>query len=57
MAISPKEIIEISSYSEAEQETFKYLANYMKLINKRFPEIEGDTEKLKKIALAGLFLT
>jgi len=55
--ISSKEIIEIFSYSKEEQETFVYLRRYMKWISKKLPEIEGDNEKLKRFALAGLFLT
>lgn len=55
--LSSKEIIGIFSYSKGEQETFPYLAHYMKRITKRIPEIENDNEKLRKFALAGLFLT
>lgn len=33
--ISSKEIIEIFSYSEHEQETFPYLARYMKRVTKK----------------------
>jgi hypothetical protein len=55
--ISSKEIIEIFSYSRDEQETFDYLHRYMNRISERLPEIETDNEKLKRFALAGLFLT
>lgn len=55
--ISSKEIIELFSYSKDEQDTFSYLQGYMKRISKKLPEIEGNQEKLKKFALAGLFLT
>jgi hypothetical protein len=54
---SSKEIIEIFSYSADEQETFYYLHLYMKRISKKLVVIENDKEKLKKFALAGLFLT
>ena len=54
---SSKEIIETFSYSVDEQETFDYLRRYMKHISKKLVEIENDKEKLKKFALAGLFLT
>lgn len=54
---TPKEIIEIFSYDVDEREAFTYLRRYMKLINKRLDEIENDKEKLKRFALAGLFLT
>jgi hypothetical protein len=54
---SSKEIIEIFSYSADEQKTFDYLRHYMKRVSKNFVEIENDEEKLKKFALAGLFLT
>jgi hypothetical protein len=55
--LSSKEIIEIFSYTSAEQETFPYLSRYMNRISKKLPEIESDREKLKNFALAGLFLT
>ncbi len=55
--ISSREIIEIFSYSPDEQETFPYLARYMNRVRKKLPEIESDNEKLKRFALAGLFLT
>ena len=54
---SSKEIIEIFSYSVEEQETFPYLRRYMKLITKKLTEIETNPDKLRKFALAGLFLT
>ena len=54
---SPKEVIEIFSYSANEVATFSYLRRYMKFISKRLDEIENDEEKLKRFALAGLYLT
>lgn len=55
--ISSKEIIEIFSYTADEQEIFSYLHRYMNRISKKLSEIESDKEKLKRFALAGLFLT
>jgi hypothetical protein len=54
---SSKEIIEIFSYSSKEQETFPYLRRYMKRISKKLPVIENNPDKLRKFALAELFLT
>jgi hypothetical protein len=55
--ISSTEIIEIFSYTSEEQKTFAYLRRYMNRITKKLREIEHDREKLKRFALAGLFLT
>ena len=55
--LTAKEIIEIFSYDTDEREAFSYLHRYMKLIDKKLGEIENDEEKLKRFALAGLFLT
>ena len=55
--LTSKDIIEIFSYDQEEQELFPYIARYMKLVTKKLPEIEKDVEKLRKFALAGLFLT
>src|SRR5687768_10179797 len=56
MRFSSRDIIEIYSYTEDEQETFNYLRRYMKLISPKLAEIEKDREKLKRFALIGLFL-
>lgn len=55
--LTAKEIIKIFSYDEEEKDAFSYLRRYMKLVEKRIDEIEKDEEKLKRFALAGLFLT
>src|SRR5687768_2203291 len=55
--ISEKEIVEIFSYSKDEQEDCPYLARYMKRVSRKLPEIEKDKDKLRRFALAGLFLT
>jgi hypothetical protein len=38
--LTPKDIINIFSYKPHEKETFPYLRRYMKLVSKRFDEIE-----------------
>ena len=55
--ISSREVVEIFSYSADEQESFDYLRRYMNRISKKLLEVESDKAKLKKFALAGLFLT
>jgi hypothetical protein len=55
--LTSKNIVEIFSYDMEEQEVFPYLKRYMFLIKDKLPEIERDNEKLRKFALAGLFLT
>lgn len=55
--LTSKDIIEIFSYDQEEQKLFPYIEHYMKLVTKKLPEIEKDEEKLRKFALAGLFLT
>jgi hypothetical protein len=56
MKFSAKDIIQLYSYTEDEQESFEYLHRYMNLITPKLPEIENDKEKLKRFALIGLFL-
>ena len=56
MKITPKDIIEIFSYTQEEQETFEYIRRYMKRISPVFELIEKDEVKLKRFALIGLFL-
>ena len=55
--LTSKDIIEVFSYDLGEQDVFPYLKRYMSLIKDKLPEIEKDNEKLRKFALAGLFLT
>lgn len=52
-----KGIIDVFSYSTNERETFPYIHRYMNLITGRLDELENNKEKLKRFALAGLFLT
>lgn len=55
--MTTKQIIQTFSYDANEREAFSYLHRYMKLVSKKLDEIENDEEKLRKFALAGLFLT
>lgn len=55
--LTAKEIVEIFSYNTDETNTFPYLHRYMNLVSKKINKIEKDKEKLKRFALAGLFLT
>lgn len=55
--LSPKNIINIFSYSLVEQESFDYIRKYMTRIKPKLYEIEKDEAMLKRFALAGLFLT
>lgn len=55
--LTTRQIIEIFSYNSNERDAFPYLRRYMKTISQKLDEIENDEEKLKRFALAGLFLT
>lgn len=56
MKFTSKDIIEVFSYTESEQKSFNYLQNYMESVKSKLPEIETDSEKLRRFALIGLFL-
>lgn len=55
--LTPKDIIEIYLYDLEEQDGFPYIKKYMSLIENKLPETEKDEKKLRRFALAGLFLT
>jgi hypothetical protein len=56
LKFTSKDIVEIFSYTESEQESFVYLRDYMRLVKPELTQIESDNEKLKRFALIGLFL-
>ncbi len=51
------EILEVFSYLDVEQKVFDYISAYMSLIYQDLDQIRGDSERLRRYMLAGLFLT